>query len=122
MLLILLGSVIAVIAGVALANSLPWEHVAYGDFMTLVGGVLTLAILIVWPVHYYSYLDAEARYYATNLTIMESRKTDKSEVERAALTTEIITANRELASAKYWNQTIFGDIIPDSFASLEYLK
>ncbi|MNW63016.1 hypothetical protein D3C74_411820 [compost metagenome] len=76
-------------------------------FFVIISVVGTLVISIVWPAQFYEHKANIAVYHAISDSIENAR------------TGEV---NETLASAKYWNKTIFGDLIPDEFAELDYLK
>jgi hypothetical protein len=82
----------------------------------------TIIALIILPISYYDGKAGIKRYYALKQTIEDSRKNGISDVERAALTKKIAEYNADLASVKYWNDTIFDIYIPDELAELDYLK
>jgi hypothetical protein len=81
-----------------------------------------ILFLLFWPLAYISSKDSFITYQSTKTVIEKARKSNISEVERAALTNKIIEINSEIASAKYWNKTIFDCLIYDEFADLEPLK
>ncbi|GAB6989562.1 hypothetical protein [Paenibacillus pini] len=90
--------------------------------ITLISSIFLIITPIVWTNNYYSYKADINKYLITKQTITDSRNSKISDIERAALTSKIIEINQYIADAKYWNDTIFGDMIPDDYAELEYLK
>ncbi|WP_368900777.1 hypothetical protein [Oceanobacillus oncorhynchi] len=97
-----------------------WDTV--GFFITMISGVLLAISLIVLPLNYYGTKAEVDRYNALQETIENSRSGDMSDIERAALTSEIADYNKDLASIKYWNNTIFDIYIYDGLAELEFLE
>jgi hypothetical protein len=56
------------------------------------------------------------------LTINDNRE-NKSEIERAAILTQITKINRRLAKAKYLNTTFIGDVlVVDALCELDYVQ
>lgn len=110
-----IGIAIAYQDGFGFLDSLGW-------LMLLFGGICTFVIAIAWPM---SYADSKAQIYkyeAIKQTIESARSNPLNDIERAALTQKIIDVNTDLASAKYYNNTIFGDAISDDLTNLPYLK
>lgn len=84
--------------------------------------IFALMLLSLFITHI-SYASLPAEYKAVTMTVVESRGTGYSDLERAAITHKIVDMNRELASLKYWNDTIWlGIFIPDRVAELEFIK
>lgn len=93
-----------------------------GFILVIISGIiLTLGVLLL-PVSYYGTKSEIQEYYSVKQTIKEARQADTSEVERATVTQKIIETNQWLASAKYWNNSIFDIYYPDEIESLEPLK
>jgi amino acid transporter len=90
--------------------------------LSFVFSTATIIALILLPILYYDGKAEIKRYYALKQTIEDSRKNELSDIERAALTKKIVEYNADLASVKYWNDTIFDIYIPDELAKLDYLK
>lgn len=120
MLLITLLFLVLTFAGIILFRK--YEMEITGLSITSIAGLLLIANLIAWPTSYYSDKANILIYESMKQTIEYSRSNEVSDLERASLTTKIIEINKYLANAKYWNDTIFGDLVPDDFAALEYLK
>ncbi|MBA1335871.1 MAG: hypothetical protein HPY66_1689 [Firmicutes bacterium] len=119
--IILLSLVLLIVAGYIIAQKQLWGG-DVGFFTVVIGGATLFMALVFWPVSYYSNMAHIQEYSAIKRTIEEARISDLSEVERAALTTTIISVNETLAGARYWNDTVFDIYIPDEFANLEPLK
>jgi hypothetical protein len=97
-----------------------WNDLAF--WLSFLFSTVTIIALILLPISYYNGKAEIKRYYALKQTIEDSRKKEISDIERAALTKEIAEYNADLASVKYWNDTIFDIYIPDELAELDYLK
>jgi hypothetical protein len=76
--------------------------------------------IFIWILCYVCHISTIQEFKATKLTI-ENASTF-SEFERVQLTESIIKSNSWLAGCKYWNSTIFGDIIPNEIEELEFIK
>lgn len=85
-------------------------------------GVILAILLIMLPICYYSDLAWIEKYHAFKVTVEEARKSNISEIERAAILQDIAVWNQDVASAKYWNKTIFDIYIPDEVEALEMLE
>jgi membrane protein YdbS with pleckstrin-like domain len=84
--------------------------------------IASIVFLILIPILRYQNNAEIEEIKAFELTINEGLE-NKTEIERAAILTEITKINRSIARAKYINSTFWGDIfIPDSFCELDYLK
>jgi len=81
-----------------------------------------LSLLMPLPFMYYGGLAEVERYHALKESYEESRSQDLSEYERATIAQKIAEYNADIASKRYWNDTIFDIYIPDELAELEYLK
>lgn len=120
MLTLLIISIVVLVIGVILLHTESLDTL--GFIATLVGVIAVIVIPLGWVINISSYNSNIQQYNAIKETIKIAREESISDIERAALTTKIIEVNEYLASAKYWNNTMFGDNIPDEFAELEYLK
>lgn len=85
-------------------------------------GVFLFFALVMWPVSYYGTKSGIVQYHALVETIEQSRQSEISDIERAALTIKIFEANMQIASCQYWNKTIFDIYIPDEVMELKMLK
>lgn len=123
MILILILSVLTIIGIIVMVCSKEYSSVnTTGFFMTAIFGSCLIFALVLLPIFYYSTKAEVNRYYALKETIEVSRNSDISELERATLASEIAKYNKDLASIKFWNDTIFDIYIYDGLAELEYLK
>jgi hypothetical protein len=92
------------------------------EILLIVASAILLLHMLFWPFLYLSSKNDVVIYQVTKKTIENSRNSNPSELERAALTNKIIEINQYLASAKYWNKTILGCYICDEVTRLEPLK
>lgn len=124
--LFLIGLLVLTIVGVAIARSFSFcDHEAIHMTSSIIAGLfgaVLLVALITLPVNYYQTKAEVDRYYALKNTIEVSRTDGASEIERAALIQEIAGYNKDLASVKFWNDTIFGIYYYDGLAELEFLE
>lgn len=97
-----------------------WE--AIGGVLIMVSSVLLLMALILFSVKRFVINEEIEQYKAVKLTIDNSRNLINSDIERAALTNQIIETNKWLSALKYGNETILDIFIPDEVMELEYLK
>nr|WP_145401679.1 hypothetical protein [Paenibacillus xylanexedens] len=119
MLVLLIGFILLTALGIYVAK----RHYEFtGIIITLIAGLGVLTVAMAWPTTYFENVVNIEVYETTKNSITYARESDLSEFERAALTSKIIEVNENLAKAKYWNNTMFGDLIPDKMAKLEYLK
>jgi len=93
-----------------------------GELIAIIAGFVLLIVVFVWSVNYITGIDDYNRHEAAKHTIESARLGEISDVERAALTAKIVDINVGIASAKYWNETFFGDMVYDKFAEADYLK
>lgn len=124
MLIMCILSILLTITGISIArkfkDSIGLEMI--GQMIVILGAITIVILPIVWISSYSTDKANIEIYHTTKNSIQEARSQEISEVERATLTTKIIETNEFLASKKYWNGTIFGDMIPDELANLDYLK
>lgn len=89
---------------------------------SFVFGIILIVLLIAIPLnHHFGKAEVE-RYYVLKQTVEKSKGSEFSEIERAALLIEISEYNKDLASVKYWNNTIWDMWFYDGLAELEYLE
>lgn len=93
-----------------------------GAIGTACFGVTLLVLIAVIPINNYLGKAKVEEYHALKETIKESRENNTSEMERAALISEIAEFNKELASTKYRNDSIISLWMYDGLAELDYLK
>jgi hypothetical protein len=83
----------------------------------VVSGLTILVLSIYYPTCYYN-TDVEYQMLSDTL-----QNYDESvlQFERQQIIQKCIEFNAFLSSCKYWNDTFFGDIVPDRVAGLPYL-
>ena len=90
---------------------------AFFSFALLV--IMGIALIV----NHVDYASFPAEYRATKSTLTISRIGSTMAIERAAAIHKVIDMNREIASAKYWNDSIWvGWFIPNKVAKLEYIE
>lgn len=105
-----------------------FEHWCYKHDVTLSASaffyfVILAIMLITFIIGHMEYAAFPAKYEAVTMTLAESRSTGSSDIERAAVMHKIIDMNKEIASARYWNDSIWvGWFIPDKVANLKFIK
>jgi hypothetical protein len=115
--------IIAVLAGLVILGFRLLDESEFWGCMVIVPASIVLVILLfIWPDNYYKTKAAVANYNAVKATVEDARLRPKTDLERAALTQKIIDINTDLATARYWNNTIFDWYIADEYAELEPLK
>ncbi|WP_141213043.1 hypothetical protein [Brevibacillus laterosporus] len=97
-----------------------WEVI--GGVLIMVSSVLLVIALIIFPLKRFIINEEIEQYRAVKLTIDNSRGLINSDIERAALTTQIIEINKWLSALKYENETLLDIFVPDEVMELEYLK
>lgn len=119
MMMIFLVLVFLFVAGLYLGNKYPYS---LWSVVSLAVGAILAILLIMLPICYYSDLAWIEKYHAFKVTVEEARKSNISEIERAAILQDIAEWNQDIANVKYWNKTIFDIYIPDEVESLEMLE
>jgi len=90
----------------------------FSTFMSAIALGIALLLLVANRVDYASF---PAEYEAVKITL--STADTHIEIERAAILHKVVDMNKELAKAKYWNDSIWiGWFWPDKVAELEYIK
>lgn len=120
--LILSGLTLILILGIVLKRKLSWRYDWIGIALTMLSGILLGTALFMLLVNHYSGKEGIEKYYALKETIEISRKNKATDIERASLVKEIAECNKDLASFRYYNDTIFDIFIPDELAQLPNLK
>ena len=120
MLILAIIMTVLLIAGIIVHNKTCAEMT--GALMVATGGMVLAIIILIWPASYYTTKSEIQEYYSTKQTIEDARTKNIDSIERAALTQKIIDTNNWLATQKFWNKTIFDDVIPDEIEQLEPLK
>jgi hypothetical protein len=83
-------------------------------------GILIMALIALPLVRMGAY-SGIAEFEETRATYERARSAGVG-IESAAIQTDIAKANRWLASAQYWNGTIFDHFIPDEVMNLEPIR
>ncbi len=97
----------------------PWEVIV--GFAGLSAGFVLVVALILIPVKRMGVHAGIAEFEAMRTTQEESRAAGDG-LEGTAWRLEKAQANRKLASAQYWNTTLFDIWIPDAVETAEPLK
>lgn len=80
-------------------------------------------MLIALAISHVEYAAFPVKYEAVTMTLAESRNAGSGDIERAAIMHKIIDMNKEIASVKYWDDSIWvGWFFPDRVADLELIK
>ena len=99
---------------------------SYGDVggavTALIAGILLFVIGLAWVGHYIDTTNIIAKYSATKLTVEQSRDMGYDPLERATIQKDVLAFNQSIASAQYWNTTLFGPMFPDAVMQLELIK
>jgi hypothetical protein len=91
---------------------------AFSTFMSAIALGIALLLLVANRVDYASF---PTEYEAVKITL--NTADTHIEIERAAIVQKIIDMNRELATVKYWNDSLWlGWFWPDKVAKLEYIQ
>lgn len=120
MFFILAGLIVLTIVGIIVSNKSYDFDIAW-KIIALISGVMAAAIIIAWMNISINTANEIQSFEATKATIEQSRKGD-NKLENAALTQKIIESNQWLQQTKYWKNTIFGDLYPNSINELEPLE
>ena len=97
-----------------------WNEFAFTACVITAG--LLVVSLISLPISYYSGMAEIERYHALKESYENSRNQEVSEYERATIAQKVAEYNADIASVRYWNDTIFDIFIPDELAELDYLE
>ena len=118
--LILISLTILLILGIIIAFYVQTE---LGVIIIIISGVLLFVALFALPINYYDYNARIQQFNSTKMTLEIARKNESiSLLELAAIQQKVIEMNQWLASAKYYNQTIFDIWIPNAIEKLEPIK
>lgn len=107
--------------GLRKSNMSDWKEIFF-FFSTGIFGISLFTSLIILVINHAEAGAQLAHYHELVTTIEESRNNNTSEIERAAIMTEIIETNTYIAEQGYWNNTIFDIFIPDEIAELKPIK
>lgn len=85
--------------------------------------IILLAMLMGLAIVHIGYAAFPSEYKALETTLNISRDDKNASIERAAVMHKVIDMNKEIASARYWDDIIWtGIFIPDRVAKLEFIK
>jgi len=101
------------------ADEAPWVA---GMVLTIVGGFGFLFGLFLLATNPISINACIAAFQSTNDTYTAARGSNYSDLELAAIQTDVAEMNRWLAKTKYFNATLFDIWIPDAIENLEPIK
>lgn len=101
-------------------NNVGGDLIAWGIISSTLLVILVIS-MILWPISYMVELNNIEEFKAVEKTLPIIRDTT-SEFENFRLNEEIIEQNKWLATAQYWNKTIFDTWIPDEVDNLKPLK
>lgn len=93
-----------------------------GVILAMFAGIALLIAIVALPVNRAKYKSDIQQYHAFEQTITTARQSGASEAERTAILMQITKWNQKLASARYWNDTLFDIWIPDEYAKLPLLR
>ena len=122
--IIIVGLVAFTVAGMRLQyHSQPFEWAdTLGFFMTVIGGLLLAAALLLVALNRAGTHSEIAQYEAIRTTIEVARAEGVDPLERAATQVRVIEANAWLAGKQYWNGTILDIWIPDEVDTIEPIR
>ena len=116
--IILLGLIALTILGMIL---LILDFEIIGGIITIAGMMFLFVALIGIPPKNYRYHNDIQIFKSVELSINNARINNIG-LENAALQLQVIEANKWLASAQYWNSTIFDIYVPDEVDDLKQIK
>jgi len=117
--IIFLGAVLLIISGYILIKQC--ENEIPGILTIGIGGIILFFAVLCWPISYFSTKAELVQFEQARTTLNESRIT-LSEIERAAMVSQMVKKNEWLAGQRYWNRTIFDWYIPDAVGTTPMLK
>ena len=122
MLIIIALSVICILGTIiARQASREWFELLSG-ILAIFAAITLLIAIIALPLNRAEHKSNIQRYHAFEQTIAKARQAGASEAERTAILMQITKWNQELASARYWNDTLFDIWIPDEYVKLPPLE
>ena len=116
--------IIGGLAGVFLLSALWYKYDIYAELpaaLWLLSGGLLFVAGVSLPLNRMGVHGDLVRFEATLATI-EAARNDQQTWESAALQQEVVSANRWLANAQYWNHTIFDIWILDAVDELTPIR
>lgn len=123
MLLFLTLILIAMIFFIIKKKSIKYNVKEWADSIIWISCSIFVVALLALPFAHLINKNFILNYNATKATIEQARTEEFNEIEKAAITKEIIEVNSWLTRTQYWNQTaIWGIFVPDVVMELELLK
>ncbi|MBT6048760.1 MAG: hypothetical protein HOG49_18315 [Candidatus Scalindua sp.] len=89
---------------------------------SILGGLALLVMLLALPIQRMDTKQLIRDAETTRVVIKEARKDAFGDVERMALISDVISLNKRIVNAKYWNNTFYDIWISDEIENLEMLK
>mgnify|MGYP004005194589 FL=1 len=89
---------------------------------SILGGLSLLVMLLALPIQRMDTKQLIRDAETTRVVIKEARKDAFGDVERMALISDVISLNKRIVNAKYWNNTFYDIWISDEIENLEMLK
>jgi hypothetical protein len=94
-----------------------------GFVLFLIGAVVLILVLILWPSIYYSTVGEIEEFKAVEKTVDSfGYGRNNLNIERAATINSVIKWNAWLARSKYWNDSILDIYYPDEIEKLNYIR
>jgi len=122
MLIIIALSVICVLGTIVAHRASPeWLELLSG-ILAMFAGIGLLIAIVYLPMNRAGCKNDIQRYHAFKQTIAKARQAGASEAERTAILMQITEWNQDLASARFWNDTVFDIWIPDEYVKLPPLE
>ena len=118
--IVFLACILIMIIGIFLDSFLDWDFA--GPVIAMVGGIFLITAIALWPLEYYGDKAMLIKYQELQRTVDYARLNNPSELERATLIDKIASANMNIKSMQYWNNTTFDIFIPDEIMTFEMLK
>ena len=94
----------------------------FGWFFTIIGGVITIFMVVRLIYNQTTYERELANYNSLKSQLIDIRSDKTRDIERVALSKEIIDYNLYLANEKYDNDNQWDWWVPDTIANLKPLK
>ena len=92
--------------------------------LSLLASIIVLVAMFVSLIGIHiGYSPFPSEYKAVTTTLETLRSSDSISIERAGAVHKIVGINRQIARAKYWNDSVWvGWFIPDRVANLDLIK
>ena len=100
-----------------------YRHDGILSFSLFVSIIIFIAMFISLAVNHIGYSPFPSEYKAVTTTLETFRNNDSTSIERAGAVHKIVAINRQIATAKYWNDSVWvGWFIPDRVANLDFIE